>query len=83
MDALNHEIDQEWTTGIDQLPPSYAYLFAGNKEDRISDNIHQKLMWLTSIWTTRDNEIHIGHMRQRHPSIVTIYDRWKKQHNIE
>jgi hypothetical protein len=29
-------------------------------------------MWLTSIWTARDNEIHIGHMRQRHPSIVTI-----------
>jgi hypothetical protein len=82
-DALNHEINQEWTTGIDQLPPKYAHLFTGTKEDRLNENIHQKLMWLTSIWTARDNEIHIGQMRRRHPSIVTIYDRWKKQHNIE
>jgi hypothetical protein len=59
MDAINHEIDQEWNTGIDQLPPTYTYLFAGNKDDRINDKVRQKLMWLTSIWTACDNEIHI------------------------
>jgi hypothetical protein len=58
MEALDQEIDLEWDTGLDQLPNHYAHLFHGTKADRLSDNVTQKLMWLTSIWTSRDNEIH-------------------------
>jgi hypothetical protein len=62
MEALDQEINLEWDTGLDQLPPQYNHLFAGTKADRLSNNVTQKLMWLTSIWTARDNEIHIGVM---------------------
>jgi hypothetical protein len=39
--------------------------------------------WITSLWTARDNEIHTGPTQQRNPAIITIYEQWKKKHNIE
>jgi hypothetical protein len=63
MSALNSETQHEWQTGLDQLLPSYQYLFDGTIIKPLSDSINQKLMWLLSIWAARDNEIHIGTMR--------------------
>jgi hypothetical protein len=40
-------------------------------------------MWITCVWTARDNKIHIGPTRKSHSDIITIYDRWKKKHNVE
>jgi hypothetical protein len=83
MQELDIEIRNEWGSGLDQLPQTYTHLFDGSLENRITDNVHQKLMWLISVWTARDNEIHVGPMRQRSSTILTIYDRWKKKNNNE
>jgi hypothetical protein len=83
MSALNSETQHEWQTGLDQLLPSYQYLFDGTIIKPLSDSINQKLMWLLSIWAARDNEIHIGTMRQRNSTILTIYDCWKRKNNNE
>jgi hypothetical protein len=83
MTALNIEIRNEWETGIDQLPHSYNYLFRGQVEHRLTDSINQRIMWITSVWAARDNELHIGPLRVRHPLIITIYKQWKRKHNIE
>jgi hypothetical protein len=83
MDALHNEIRNEWNLGLDQLLPSYNHLFRGQLEHRLNDNTNLKLMWITSVWSARDNELHIGPLRIRNPHIVVIYDQWKKKHNIE
>jgi hypothetical protein len=49
---------------------------------RIMDTVNQKLMWLVNVLSARDNEIHVGPMRQRNLTIITIYDRWKKKNNV-
>jgi hypothetical protein len=58
-------------------------IHSGLREQRLEDTIKHKTMWLMSVWTARDNEIHIGPTRDRHDDIVTIYNRWKKKHNAE
>jgi hypothetical protein len=83
MAELQSEIRQEWQLGINQLPPTYNYLFEGDINKRLSDTTNHQLMWVFSIWTARDNELHIGQMRQRNPTILTIFDRWKRKHNNE
>jgi hypothetical protein len=79
MAALKLEIQREWQTGTDQLPPSINYLFEGEINKCLSDSTNQQLMWLFSICAAQDNEIHIGVMRQKHPTILTIYDHWKQK----
>jgi hypothetical protein len=82
MAALDEEIRTEWRTGIGQLPPTYSYLFNGQLTTRFNDTVQHKLMWIHSIWTARDNELHIGNLRNRNSDIVNLYDRWKKKNVI-
>jgi hypothetical protein len=81
MAALKSEIQQEWQTGINQSPPTYNHLFEGEINKRLSNTTNQQLMWLFSIWAAQDNEILIGQMCQRNPTILTIYDHWKGKNN--
>jgi hypothetical protein len=82
MQALEGEINNEWNTGLDQLPQNYSHLFSGTVQDRMLDTVNNKLMWLISVWSARDNEIHVGPMRERNSTITTIYDRWKKKNKV-
>jgi hypothetical protein len=83
MTALNEEIGLEWNTGIEQLPPKYAYLFHGTLQQRLEDKIKHKLMWIYSLWAARDNELHIGPQRTRNPDMVNLFARWKAKNSID
>ena len=81
--ALNEEITEEWTLGLDQLDPSYTHLFNGQLNERLEDTISNKLMWISSVWSARDNDITIGPMRIRNNTIVNLYKRWQKKNAID
>jgi hypothetical protein len=80
--ALNEEIRKEWRTGIRQLPPKYSYLFNGSLHQWLDDKIQHKLMWINSLWTARDNEIHISPLCICDSDIVNLYKRWKSKNDI-
>ena len=55
--ALNRETRKEYLmTGIG-LPLSYQHLFQGDREDLITQPIHAKQEWLTSVWVARDHHM--------------------------
>ena len=77
--AIDAEILSEWQTGIDILPRQrYEHLFRGERQHRLNDNIHQKMMWLCSIWSARER---YGSTRTRDRDIIAsdFYKRWKEK----
>ena len=48
--AIDKEIRNEWTRGLDQLPQKYATLFTGTLKHKLQSSHRDKLKWLTSIW---------------------------------
>ena len=52
--SVMSEIMREWTAGIGNLPQRCQHIFQGTLHQRSNDNIHLKLMWLASVWVTRD-----------------------------
>jgi hypothetical protein len=82
MTALDDELQKEWRIGIGQLPPNYSYLFNGQLMTRLDDKVQHKLMWIHSIWTARDNQLHIGPLRIYNSDSVNLYDRWKLKNDI-
>lgn len=78
LNALDHGIQNEWATGIYQFPQSYNNLFWRQSPDQwLNVAFNQKLMWITSVWTGRDNKIHIVQLRQQDTIIITTYHWWK------
>jgi hypothetical protein len=71
--ALNEEIKEEWTLGLDQLDPSYSHLFNGHLNERIEDTTSNKLMWVSSVWSAQDNDITIGPIHSHNGTIVNLY----------
>ena len=58
MRAVDSAIVTEWTNGLDGLPPQhYSFLFTGSLQLRLSENIHQKQMWLCTVWSARDRQM--------------------------
>ena len=79
MQAITAEILIEWQIGIDILPNNrYEHLFRGNVQTRLNDTIHQKQMWLSSVWGARDK---YGSTRPTQRDIVasSFYRRWKER----
>jgi hypothetical protein len=77
MTALHSEIRSEWETGIGQLSAIHDHLFTGQIAQRLDDTTRHKLMWLFSVWSARDNDIHIGPPRTRNNTMVILYNRWR------
>jgi hypothetical protein len=73
MVALDEELGQEWKIVIGQLPPKYTYLFNGQLHQRLDNKVQNKLMWINSLQTARDNEIHIGPLHMCDSDIVDLY----------
>jgi hypothetical protein len=72
--ALNKEIKEESTIGLDQLDPGYSHLFNGNLRQHMEDTINNELMWISSVWSARDNDITIGPLHKHNQIIVNLYD---------
>ena len=51
--SIVSEIVHEWNTGLSNLPLKYQHLFHGTLQQHLQENIHLKLMWLTSVWAAR------------------------------
>jgi hypothetical protein len=79
MIAFNNEIRREWETGIGQLASVYDHLFTGQMTHQLDNTTHHKLMWLFSIWSARDNDIHMGPLHTRNTTMVILYNRWKSK----
>jgi hypothetical protein len=69
--------------GTGQLPSNFDHMFSGQLIHRLKDTIHHKFMWLFSVWSARDNEIHIGPQRTRNTTMIKLYDRWKSKNILE
>jgi hypothetical protein len=65
------------------LPPKYSHLFQGNIRQRLEDPINNKMMWIFSVWSARDNDINIGPMQLCNSHIVNLFDRWKSKNAIK
>lgn len=77
MNAINEEIIAEFDKGLANLPHTrYSYLFQGTVQDRLHENLHQKRMWLGSVWTARDRVGETG-TRQRSATALAFFERWK------
>jgi hypothetical protein len=83
MAALDDEIRNEWDASTGQLPSHFDHMSSGQLIHRLDDMIHHKLMWLFSVWSARDNEIHIGPLRTRNTTMTKLYDRWKSKNILE
>jgi hypothetical protein len=82
MRALDIEIREEMTLGLDGLNNKYSFLFSGTLESKLTETMAQKRMWIMNVWAARDNneEEYMG--RQRDNSIISIYKRWRKRSTI-
>jgi hypothetical protein len=83
MPALDEEIQQEWDTGLDQLAVQHGYLFQGQVQHCLDDMVHHKLMWISSVWSARDNDIHIVSLCTQNEVIVNLYNRWQSKNSID
>jgi hypothetical protein len=83
MAALDEEIRIEWDIGLDQLNEQYRHFFQGQLQHRLDDTVHHKLMWKSSVWSARDNDLHIGPLRTRNEVIVNIYNRWRSKKSLD
>ena len=79
MQAITAEILIKWQTGIDTLPRQrYEHSFRGHIQDRLNNTIHQKQMWLSSMWGTRD-KYGITRMVQQDIVVTEFYQRRKEK----
>ena len=77
--AIDAEILAKWQIGIDILPRHrYEHLFCGQRQQRLTDTIHQKKMWLSSVWSARDRYGETDE-RQRDTIASDFYKRWKQK----
>jgi hypothetical protein len=79
MRALDMEIREEMTTGLNGLARHYQHLFHGTIRSKIALTAQQKRMWIMSVWAARDNTEAEYNGRQRNEDVEMIYKRWKKQ----
>ena len=77
MRAVDSAIVTEWTNGLDGLPPQhYSFLFTGSLQLRLSENIHQKQMWLCTVWSARDRQM-TNNTRQQNDVALAFFEQWK------
>ena len=78
MRAIDSEIITELTRGIDNLPPArYSHLFQRTILYHLSQPLHLKQMWLSSVWLARDMHDPNQQERQRCNTATAFFDRWK------
>ena len=82
MTALNGEIIKEMMTGQDSLSNRFANLFKSNIQKRLAESFHLKRLWLTSVWTARDNQ-NTRASESRNTDASMFYNRWKKKRKRE
>ena len=82
MTALNGEIIKEMMTGQDSLSNRFANLFKSNIQKRLAESFHLKRLWLTSVWTARDNQ-NARASESRNTDASMFYNRWKKKRKRE
>lgn len=79
MRALDMEIREEMTLGMDGLDRKYSFLFQGSLDSKLEETMTQKRMWIMNVWAARDNTEHEYEGRQRDEDIMNIYNRWKRR----
>ena len=80
--SLDGEIIKELMTGLHNLSDRYAPLFKVNIQTKLKETFHMKRLWLTSVWTARDNHNVSAHA-SRNPDASVFYNKWKRKRETE
>jgi hypothetical protein len=79
--AVNREIRTEYLQRGQGLPDHYQYLFHGQLDELLSQNIFHKQEWLKSVWAAREH--HTPDARRHRDGIAEAnYLRWKRSLNL-